>query len=88
MTLFFLSFKGPLKLHKNVKEGNITFEKPEEQQKEFKLELNEIANGSKKSENQKNTIYNIKTLYKSLEKDIFANKFGVNSMLECRVIIS
>ena len=36
-----------------MKEGNITLEKAEEQQKGFKLELNEIVKGSNKSENQK-----------------------------------
>ena len=29
----FLSFKGPLKHYKNIKEGNVTLEKAEEKQK-------------------------------------------------------
>ena len=29
----FLSFKGPLKYYKNIKEGNVTLEKAEEKQK-------------------------------------------------------
>ena len=30
VTKIFLSFKGPLKFYKNIKEGNITLEKAEE----------------------------------------------------------
>ena len=46
MFQIFLSFKGPVKFYKNIKEGDITSEKAEEQQKEFKLELNEIVKGT------------------------------------------
>ena len=49
----FIGFKGPLSFFRSIKEGNITLEKAEEQQKGFKLELNEIVKGSNKSENQK-----------------------------------
>ena len=52
----FIGFKGPLSFYGSIKEGNITLEKAEEQQKESKLELNEIVKGSKKSENQKSVI--------------------------------
>ena len=57
-----LSFKGPLKFYKKIREGNTTLEKTKDEQKEFKLEFNKIVNGSKKSENQKSAINNIKTL--------------------------
>ena len=45
----FIGFKGPLRFYRNIKEGYITLEKAEEQQRELKLELNEIVKGSKKS---------------------------------------
>ena len=63
-------FKGPLGFYKNIKQGYITLEKPEEKQKEFKSEINKIVIGSKKSEDQKNAIKNIKKLYGSREKVI------------------
>ena len=46
----FIGFIGPLSFYRSIKEGNRTLEKSEEQQKEIKLELNEIVKGSKKSE--------------------------------------
>ena len=60
----FLSFKDPLISYKSIKEGNITLEKAEEEQKEFKSELNEIFKGSKKSKSKKSAINNSKTLRK------------------------
>ena len=45
-----IGFIGPLSFYRSIKEGNRTLEKSEEQQKEIKLELNEIVKGSKKSE--------------------------------------
>ena len=53
-----------------LKEGYTTLEKAEEEQKQFKSEINEIAIGSKKSEDQKRTINSIKTIYESREKVI------------------
>ena len=47
----------------SIKKGNITLEKAEEEQKEFKSEIKEIVKGSQKSEHQKSAINNIKTLY-------------------------
>ena len=49
---FFYLLKVHLNFIKNISEGNITLEKAEEQQKKFKLELNEIVKGRKKSEEQ------------------------------------
>ena len=66
----FTGFKGPLSFCKSIKESDTTLEKAEEQQKEFKLELNKTVKGSKKPEDQKSAISNIKTLYKSQEKVI------------------
>ena len=44
----FIGFKGPLRFYRNIKEGYITLEKAEEQQRELKLELNETVKGRKK----------------------------------------
>ena len=60
-----MPIKGPLIFCKSINKGNITLEKTEEEQKEFKLELNKIQKGSKKSEIQKIATNNITTLYES-----------------------
>ena len=64
----FKSIKGRLGFFKGTKEGYITPEKAEEEQKEFKSEINEIVIGSKKSEDQISAISNIKTLYEHKKK--------------------
>ena len=61
----FIGSKGPLSFYRSIKEGHITLVKQKNNKKEFKLDLNEILKGSKKSEKQKSVIDNIKTLYKS-----------------------
>ena len=66
----FLSFKGPLKFYKNIKKGNITLEKAEEEQKEFKNEISDILKGKNKIGGQIHAINNIKTLHESREKVI------------------
>ena len=68
--IIFLSFKGSLKNFKNIKEGNLTLEKAEEEQKEFNSELSKILKGSKKSENQQSAMNYIKILYELKEKII------------------
>ena len=35
-----VGFKGPLKFNKNIREGNITLEEAEEEQRQFKSEIN------------------------------------------------
>ena len=64
-----------------MKEGDITLEKAEEKQKEFKSDLNEISKRRYKPENEKSSIKNIKTLYKSREKvtKLFDNYSGIAS---------
>ena len=55
----YLNFiQGPLGFLKNIKNGFIIIEKPEENQTEFKSDLNEIVRGKweHKSEEQKITI--------------------------------
>ena len=56
----FIAFKGPLGFYKNIKDDYMTLEKAEEKQEAFKLEINKIVKGSKKSEEQKTAIKNIK----------------------------
>ena len=51
----FTVFKGPLSFYRSIKEGYITLEKAEEQQKKLKSNIKEIIVGSK-TENQKNAI--------------------------------
>ena len=55
-------FKGSLSLYRSINGGYITPEEAEEQQKEFKPNINEIIVGSKKLEDQISAIKNIKTL--------------------------
>ena len=50
-----IGFKGLLNFNRSIKESNITLEKPEEQQREFKSESNKIVKGSKTSEDQTST---------------------------------
>ena len=66
----FIGFKAPLHLYRDIFGGNIELAKAENYQKQFKLNLNEIAkeNPKKKSENQTKTIENIKNLYEPIEK--------------------
>ena len=55
-------FKGSLSFYRSINGGYITAEEAEEQQKEFKPNINEIIVGSKKLEDQISAIKNIKTL--------------------------
>ena len=65
-----IGFKGPLSFFRSIKEGYITLEKAEEEQKELKSNIIEIIVGNNKSEDQKSIIQIIKVLYKSREKVI------------------
>ena len=67
-----IGFKAPLHLYRDILNSNIKVAKVQEDQKQFKLELNEITRGNpqKKSEDQIKTIGNTKNLYKSREKVI------------------
>ena len=55
----FIGFKNPLSRYRDMKVDYITLEKAEE----FKSNIKKIILGSKKSENRKSAIKNIKTLY-------------------------
>ena len=65
---YFLFFKGPLKFYKDIKEGNITLGKAEEEQKEFQNEIAHILKWKYKTGGQIHAINNIKTLYESRKK--------------------
>ena len=62
-------------LYRDIFDGNIKLAKAEEDQKQFKSDLNEMTRGNtqKKSVDQIKTIENIKNLYKSRQKvvDLF-----------------
>ena len=68
----FVSFKVPLYLYRDISNGNKKLEKAEEDQEQFKSDLNERtrANPKKKSDHQIKTIENIKNIYESREKVI------------------
>ena len=66
------NFKGRIYIYDNVKNGNISIQKIEEDQKHFKSDLNEITKGNLKykSKVQLNTTENIKNFYESRKKVI------------------
>ena len=68
----FIGFKAPLHLYRDIFISNIELAKSEEDQKPFKLYLNEITKGNpkKKIEDQIKTIENINNLYKLRKKVI------------------
>ena len=68
----FINFKGPMYIHNEIKNDNISIEKIEEDQKQFKSKLNEINTGDPKykPKDQLDTIKIIKNLYNSRNKVI------------------
>ena len=61
----FIIFGGPVYTYDQLKESDKTLQQVEQEQKKLKSDLNEIERGSKKSENKKITIKNVKNLYNS-----------------------
>ena len=57
----FITFKRPLNFYNTVREGYITLEKSEEEQKEFKHEINDIVRGKNKTVGKIYVINNIIT---------------------------
>ena len=59
-------------IYSEIKNGNISIEKNEEDQKQFKTKLNEITKGNSKdwSKDQLDTAKNIKNLYNLRDKVI------------------
>ena len=68
----FIGFKVPLNIYNDIKNGNISIEKGEEDQKKFKSSLSELTSGNPKygRKYQLDAITNIKNLYTSREKVI------------------
>ena len=68
--IHFIGVRGPLSIYEEIKNGNVSIEKIEEEQKQFKSKLNEITTGNPKtkSKEQLYTITNIKNFYNSREK--------------------
>ena len=66
----FIGFKVSLHLYRDIFDGNIELAKAEKDEKQFKLDLNEIAKGNpkKNSEDQIKTTKSIKSPYESREK--------------------
>ena len=66
----FIRFKGPMHIYNDIKNGDTTLEKTEEDEKQFESNLIEITTGNAnyRKEDQLNTIKNLKNLYKSREK--------------------
>ena len=66
----FISFKSPMHIYSDTETGNISIEKIEVDQKQFKSKLNKITIGNLnlKSKDQLDAIKNIKNLYKSRDK--------------------
>ena len=70
----FIGVTGPMHICNEVKYGNDSIEKIEEDQKQFKSKLNEITTENpKKSKDQLYTIKDIKNLYNSRDKVIKLN---------------
>ena len=70
--LNFIEFRGPIRIYNEIKNGNISIEKSEQDQNQSKSKLNEITIGNlnHKSKNQLHAIKNIKNLYNSRDKII------------------
>ena len=70
--LNFIEFRGPIRIYNEIKNGNISIEKFEQDQNQYKSKLNEITIGNlnHKSKNQLHAIKNIKNLYNSRDKII------------------
>ena len=65
----FTEFGGPMYTYNQLKNGDKTLSQVEDQRK-FRSELGQISSGYRKSENQLNTIRNVKNLYNSRQKII------------------
>ena len=72
--------------YKNIKKSNISLEKIEEGQEEFKSNIDVIARGNSKNRSKDllNTITNIKNLYESRKKVIELCNDYANSMSEAK----
>ena len=63
-------FDNALGIINKIRDGKKDLAKVKNNQQDFKLSLGEIKKGTKKSKEQKNTIYNIEMLYKARNEAI------------------
>ena len=79
----FTRYKGPFSLFKKIRDGDISLEMAEEDQKKFKREFGQIKSGNPdhKSDKQLYTIKNVKNLYDSRQKimDLFNSYSKIRS---------
>ena len=79
----FIRYKGPFSLFKNIRDGDISLEMAEEDQKKIKREFGQIKSGNPdhKSDKQLYTIKNVKNLYDSRQKiiDLFNSYSKIRS---------
>ena len=66
----FSKYDNALDLIDEIRKGEISLSDAKNNQNTFKLYLGEIKKGAKKSKEQKNTIYNIESLYKARKEAI------------------
>ena len=68
----FGKFGGPMYIYGHMKNGDITLQQVEKQQKDFRKEFNEITSGNPKhkSHNKLCAIENVKNLYNSRQKNL------------------
>ena len=79
----FTGYNGPFTLFKKIRDGDISLEMAEEDQKKFKREFGQIKSGNPdhKSDKQLYTIKNIKNFYDSRQKiiDLFNSYWKIRS---------
>ena len=79
----FTGYNGPFTLFKKIRDGDISLEMAEEDQKKFKREFGQIKSGNPdhKSDKQLYTIKNVKNLYDSRQKiiDLFNSYSKIRS---------
>ena len=79
----FIKFKGPFGIFREIRDGNISLTKAEENQEDFKKELDQITlgNSQHKEKYQLDTIKSVKNLYNSRQKiiDLFNDSAKIRS---------
>ena len=79
----FIRYKGPFSLFKNIRDGDISLEMAEDDQKKFKREFSQIKSGNPdhKSDIQLYTVESVKNLYDSRQKiiDLFNSYSKIRS---------
>ena len=84
----FIKFKGPFAHFREIREGNISLTKAEENEEDFKKGLGWITSGNHryKEKNQLDTIKSVKNIYNSRQKiiDIFNDSSKIRSEAICK----